>query len=434
MSRRSHLLPEDAAPEVSGALDVPVRPETGWRCVILTEIANFAALRRDLGNDGAHTLVDRIATRLEDAAPLGVVTIVGRNLVEVIAEVGSSAEYDALLTALYAVGGQSLDIAGRKCEPSLIFGTAIASQTDLDMVTIVERAEAALERSRRNVLRSPAAEVSGASLMMELDRAIENDELVMFYQPKFHVRRQQVTCAEALIRWRHPERGMIPPGDFIAAAEEADLIDRLTLWTIRRVIADQARFREAGHDLRLFVNLSGQLLADTAFIEQACEMITGSDATLGFEVTETSVIRDPVSAIANLQKFADIGIRIAIDDYGAGLSSLAYLKQLPASELKIDKLFVTQLTSSNRDPLIVRSTIDLAHALEMEVVAEGVESHAALALLTVMGCDMVQGFLISRPVAGEALIEFLDDESRQQAAAHDARNPLNRLASVWKRG
>src|SRR5204863_370088 len=109
-------------------------------------------------------------------------------------------------------------------------------------------------------------------------------------------------------------------------------------------------------------------------------------------------------------------------------------KQLPASELKIDKLFVTQLTSSNRDPLIVRSTIDLAHALEMEVVAEGVESHAALALLTVMGCDMVQGFLISRPVAGEALIEFLDDESRQQAAAHDARNPLNRLASVWKRG
>ena len=323
MSRRSHLLPEDAAPEVSGALDVPVRPETGWRCVILTEIANFAALRRDLGNDGARTLVDRIATRLEDAAPLGVVTIVGRNLVEVIAEVGSSAEYDALLTALYAVGGQSLDIAGRKCEPSLIFGTAIASQTDLDMVTIVERAEAALGRSRRNVLRSPAAEVSGASLMMELDRAIENDELVMFYQPKFHVRRQQVTCAEALIRWRHPERGMIPPGDFIAAAEEADLIDRLTLWTIRRVIADQARFREAGHDLRLFVNLSGQLLADTAFIEQACEMITGSDATLGFEVTETSVIRDPVSAIANLQKFADIGIRIAIDDYGVTFAGAA---------------------------------------------------------------------------------------------------------------
>ena len=147
-------------PEVSGALDIRPRPETGWRCVILAEVANFASLRRDLGNDGARALVDRVAARLADAAPLALISVVGRNLVEVVAEVGSSAEYDALLTALYAVGGQSLEIAGQKCETSLVFGTAIASQTDIDMVTVVERAQAALESSRPNLRRAPTPQVN----------------------------------------------------------------------------------------------------------------------------------------------------------------------------------------------------------------------------------------------------------------------------------
>ncbi len=189
---------------------------------------------------------------------------------------------------------------------------------------------------------------------------------------------------------------------------------------------------EHGHDLRIFINIAGVLLADERFVRRACALVEDSGAQLGFEITETSVIRDPESAIANLKVFAAIGIVIAIDDYGAGLSSLAYLKQLPARELKIDKLFVTQLTSSNRDPLIVRSTIDLAHALEMEVVAEGVETQAAMALLSVMGCDMIQGFLISRPINIDALIHFLD-EGKHLAIAANARAPLNRLATVWKR-
>ena len=137
-------------------------------------------------------------------------------------------------------------------------------------------------------------------------------------------------------------------------------------------------------------------------------------------------------AIAHLQRFADIGVTITIDDYGAGLSSLAYLKQLPARELKIDKLFVTQLSSSHRDPLIVRSTIDLAHALEMEVVAEGVETATSLALLTVMGCDMVQGFLISRPLGLEALLAFLQEEAHL-ALLDQPRSPLQQLAAVRAR-
>ncbi len=199
-----------------------------------------------------------------------------------------------------------------------------------------------------------------------------------------------------------------------------------------QVIADQRKLREDGFDLLLFVNISGQLLADAAFVNEVCEMLATSDAKLGFEITETAVIRDPESAIRHLQFFADSGVTLAIDDYGAGLSSLAYLKKLPARELKIDKMFVMQLTSSNRDPLIVRSTIDLAHALEMEVTAEGVETPSALALLSVMGCDMVQGFLISRPLGLDAFRKFLVDDGHLDSASGQLQSFV-RPESFWKR-
>ena len=257
------------------------------------------------------------------------------------------------------------------------------------------------------------------------------------YQPKVHVRRQEIASAEALVRWQHPVRGLILPGDFITVAEEARQIAALTLWTIDRVVADQHVLAADGHDLTVFINISGQLLGDAAFVAAACAKVRAGGVMIGFEITETAVIRDPESAIANLRIFADVGITIAIDDYGAGLSSLAYLKQLPARELKIDKMFVLQLTSSNRDPLIVRSTIDLAHALDMEVTAEGVETQAAMALLGVMGCDMVQGYLISRPISIDAFRQFLRDDRLSPVEAprpvEDQRPAMfRRPASFWK--
>lgn len=408
-----------------------------WRFHVLVEIANFAALRRHLGCLRADLLIEDVADRLAAVAPQTRIAAVGRNLIEVAMEGAAHAEIDTLLDTLRIAGEQAFDLEGELHQVALLFGAAAARVGQVNDVSIVEEAEAALVEARavdRTVTHdvSPSSAREARLLAVELDRAIDQDELLMLYQPKIHVRRQEVTSAEALVRWRHPVRGMVLPNDFIPAAEQGQIIDRMTLWTIARVIRDQRTLRAAGHDLRIFINISGQLLADHAFVRAACELVADSDATLGFEVTETSVIRDPSSAIANLQRFADIGVTIAIDDYGAGLSSLAYLKQLPARELKIDKLFITQLTSSNRDPLIVRSTIDLAHALEMEVVAEGVETHAALALLTVMGCDMVQGFLISRPIALEALIVFLRDDSHHQAP-QDSRASFSRLATVWKR-
>ncbi len=410
----------------------------GWRFLILTEIANFSALRRHLGRPRADNLIVDVAARIGLALPDARILIAGRDVVEIAFESEARLALDVAIAALETAFSTPFDIDGESHVVRIQLGAAAAA-AHRDEVHLIEEAEHALIESRtervaiaRDVTGSTAA-IDRAALADDLTAAIGNEELFLQYQPKVHLRRQQVTSVEALVRWNHPTRGLVLPGDFIPLAEESRDIIALTLWTIRRSIKDQETLANHGHDLRIFINISGVLLADKRFVRQACALVEESGAQLGFEITETSVIRDPESAIANLKVFAEIGIVIAIDDYGAGLSSLAYLKQLPARELKIDKLFVTQLTSSNRDPLIVRSTIDLAHALEMEVVAEGVETQAAMALLSVMGCDMIQGFLISRPINLDALVQFLDD-GKALALAVDVRTPFNRLATVWKRG
>ena len=398
-------------------------PVNAWRFHLLLEIANFTELRRQLGCQRADLLVGMVADRIGRVVPYASVASIGRAQIACCFRAPRSDAIDTAIAAITRACEQPLAMDDHSVTVSITFGAASAPISNVDEVVMVEQAEAALAEARaesRAVTHALPARISAdtSRIAGELSRAIANDELVLHYQPKVHVRRQEISSAEALVRWRHPTRGLVMPNDFISVAEECNLIGPMTLWTIRRAIEDQRTLAARGHHLRLFINIAGQLLGDTAFVRQACDLVGGSDAQLGFEITETSVIRDPASAIANLKIFADFGITIAIDDYGAGLSSLAYLKQLPARELKIDKLFVTQLTSSNRDPLIVRSTIDLAHALEMEVVAEGVETHAALALLTVMGCDMVQGFLISRPVVLESLVQYLE-EGRHRAPTPD---------------
>lgn len=390
---------------------------------LVAEIANFAELRRLLGCERAGLLAGLAAERIGRLLPHASVGTAGPRQVSCGFRDNAITAIDTCVAAIRAGFERAFTLDDRTFAIDLTVGGASAAQAGVDEVTLIEQAEAALIEARASqgtVVQPVAPRIATemGALAEEFDRAIVQDELVLHYQPKVHVRRQEISSAEALVRWRHPVRGLVMPNDFIGIAEQCHKIGEMTLWTIRRAIADQHMLARRGHDLRLFINISGQLLADDAFVRAACDLVGDSDAKLGFEITETSVIRDPASAIANLQIFANFGITIAIDDYGAGLSSLAYLKQLPARELKIDKLFVTQLTSSNRDPLIVRSTIDLAHALEMEVVAEGVETHAALALLTVMGCDMVQGFLLSRPVVLESLIQYLD-EGRHRVSRPD---------------
>jgi diguanylate cyclase len=254
------------------------------------------------------------------------------------------------------------------------------------------------------------------SLADDLAFAVPRNELFLVHQPKMRSRSGEVSAVETLVRWRHPTRGLIGPSDFIALAEDCGEMRRITEWVIRQTLIEQRSLAACGHALTFNVNISARVLPDRDFAEWALATVRSASGPIGFEITETAMIADPEGALRNLHLFADAGIKIAIDDYGAGLSSLAYLKQLPAHELKIDRMFISGLSSSHRDPLLVRSTIDLAHALDMEVTAEGVDSPAALALLKVMGCDVIQGFLIATPMALGELRGFLDARADNAAS------------------
>ncbi len=204
-------------------------------------------------------------------------------------------------------------------------------------------------------------------------------------------------------------------------AEETGHIRPLTDWTIDRAIADQANLRQSGCDLELSVNISGRLMAERDFAEHAIERIARAGAKLCFEITETAVIDNPQTALELISAYAAAGIPISIDDYGSGLSSLAYLKQIAAQELKIDKAFVLNLAAGQRDALLIKSTVDLAHALGLKVVAEGVESAEGAALLQAMGCDTGQGYYFARPMPRDSLLEFVFSSNAKVPAGEAIR-------------
>jgi len=299
---------------------------------------------------------------------------------------------------------------------SASIGIAVDRPGRVGLAELMDRADAALYRVKSEGAGTvglysdarPEAGSDGRNLQpRDLGKAIAADELRLFYQPKFAARTRRVEGFEALVRWEHPERGLLPPMSFLPLAEHGDLMRALTDWTIRRAVADRATLLAHGCAQTISINISGRLLAKPDFAQRLLALTDGSAEGIGLEITETEIISDREAAVANLKRCCDLGFRIAIDDYGTGLSSLSYLKQLPAHELKIDRSFISQITRSHRDPLLVRSTIDLAHALDMTVTAEGVEAPAALALLAVMGCDSVQGFLLAEPMPLAKLLSFL---------------------------
>ncbi len=264
--------------------------------------------------------------------------------------------------------------------------------------------------------------IDGGCLLRDLPDALASGAIYLAYQPKLNLRTGGIESVEALIRWDHPRFGNIPPSLLISSAESAGEMNGLTLWVIQRAIDEQRLLARGGRQLTVYVNISAILLTDHGFMREICERASEAAGQIGLEVTETSVIAEPKMGIANLKRLVDLGFVISIDDYGTGLSSLVYLQDLPASELKIDKQFISDMTKNHRGPLIVRSTIDLAHALGMKVVAEGIESPATLALLRVMGCDYGQGFHISSPLTLATLVDFLDH--------HDDRTLLEGTAST----
>jgi len=392
---------------------------SGRTFIAIAEINRFATLRRGIGFKLANRLLQHVGKKIVanlDGCEIG---RVGRTNLEFAFKAGSMDVALAALQRLASLLEQRIEIEGFTFDLPISIGFADASNHSI-REELVDQAAAALAIAQATHQRVKYADQSGEidamfddlSLMRDLPRAMRDGELQLFYQPKLRSRTNRVDSAEALLRWFHPSRGQIATDRLIELAESTGAIRDLTEWVIQQAVADQQNLVRTGHDVAIYVNISGVLLPDADFAEKALSIVARTPGRIGFEITETAVITDPDRALANLKAFAEAGVKIAIDDYGSGLSSLAYLKQLPANELKIDRMFVSGLINSHRDPLLVRSSIDLAHALEMEVTAEGVDDPMVLSLLRVMGCDLIQGFLVSPPLCYGDFSIFLADAAQ----------------------
>ena len=240
------------------------------------------------------------------------------------------------------------------------------------------------------------------SLMSGLRKAVDEDELVLLYQPIAATGDAHELHAESLVRWWHPTRGLVSPVEFIPFAEQTGYIRAITRWVMAHAIAQCAAWRRDGLAMNVSINISARDLLDVELPERFGALLKKhhcAPSWITLELTESAILDDPDNGLENLRRLHALGCRLAIDDYGTGYSSLAYLRRLPVHELKIDKTFIVGMAHNSGDAVIVRSTIDLAHNLGLTVVAEGVEDEATLERLRGLGCDRVQGYLLARPLA-----------------------------------
>jgi diguanylate cyclase len=250
----------------------------------------------------------------------------------------------------------------------------------------------------------------GPERLHELRQAIEQDELTLHFQPKVDLT-GGLAGVEALVRWRHPQRGVVPPDQFIPLAEHTGLIKPLTRWVLEAALRQCRAWLAGGREIPVAVNVSMHDLHDTGFPNTIAGLLASNGVParcLRVEITECAIMADPARAQEVLERLRALGIGVAVDDFGTGYSSLAYLKRLPVDELKIDRSFVRHLAEDDNDRAIVRSTIGLAHDLGLNVVAEGVEDQAAWDLLGRFGCDLVQGYFVSRPLPAAELVHWLE--------------------------
>jgi EAL domain-containing protein (putative c-di-GMP-specific phosphodiesterase class I) len=258
------------------------------------------------------------------------------------------------------------------------------------------------------------------AVLSDFRRALLRDEIVLHYQPIVDLDNLVVRGAEGLVRWQHPEQGLLPPGAFIQAVEQTGLIVPLTHHVLDRAIAQCAEWRRSGRNMSVAVNLSARNLLDRDLpkeIERLLSLYSLPPEALQLEITESMIMSDPERAMATVMRLHDLGIHLSVDDFGTGYSSLANLRQLPINELKIDRSFVTPMLQDENDLIIVRSTINLGHDLGLRIVAEGVEDERTLMRLAMLGADLAQGYHLSKPLAPDAFTEWLGQPQPRLLAA-----------------
>jgi predicted signal transduction protein with EAL and GGDEF domain len=297
-------------------------------------------------------------------------------------------------------------------------GIALYPEHGSDVLTLLRHADVAMYNAKRmrrgSYLVYDAAQDQNSpnrlARIAALREAIRGGGLLLYYQPEFEIATGRVRAFEALVRWKHPREGLLCADEFVPLAEQTGLIGRLTRWVLDAALAQSTVWMERRPDVRLGVNLSMLDLHDPQFADTVVALLTRHGVEghqLCLELTESALMADPSHAQAALARLNEHGVRITIDDFGTGYSSLAYLRRLPVRRLKIDRAFVTQLEHNQTDVAIVRSIIQLGHNLGLDVVAEGVESAAALAILKSLRCDEAQGFYLARPALGAELMDLL---------------------------
>jgi len=328
-------------------------------------------------------------------------------------------EISALVGHYRAPFAEPFETEGISLDVNLTVGVALHPDHGQNAGTLLQRAEIAmyLAKSRRHpfMVYNPQLDrhsLLRLTLMAELRAAIERNELALYVQPKLDLRAWRIIGVECLVRWVHPEHGFVAPDEFIPLAEQTGNIRHLTAWIIAAALDWSRRWHDAGFELKVAVNLSTVDLLDPAFPERVGALLSAlrlSAQSLILEVTESAVMEDPDKAIPVLRQLREQGIGLSIDDYGTGYSSMAQLKRLPVDELKIDKSFVKDVVDNPDDAVIVRSTIELGHNMDLVVVAEGVEDEKTLEWLSRFGCDLAQGYYLSKPMPAKDLVGWLEN-------------------------
>ncbi len=378
--------------------------------VMVVGIDRFATLRAAIGFANVNEAVREVCRQLEVAIPGAEAFRLSTTLLGVVFVPTEQSADTGWLRNGFDDASVTASVAGQDIRLRVRSGSAGSNFADARAETLIERATMALDaarqedRSHRNYeeLQNVDPQLRLA-MLTGVEQAIERGGFELAYQAKVSTVDGSIHGAEALIRWNHPDFGRISPADFIPVAEQSGAIDQLTLWVLDRAIADQRELRTRGTCIPISVNLSARTLDNQRFLELALDKIKRANADICIEITETAAVKSESAATETIKTLRAAGARISIDDFGAGLSSLTYLKTFHADELKLDRGLIADIVSSDRDRAIVRSTVELAHTLGMKVVAEGIEDEATQRAAAELGCDLLQGYLFGPPGTVSAL-------------------------------
>ncbi len=396
-------------------------PPRGFSLALI-DLDGFKEINDALGHGVGDMLLKQLRPRFERALSTAnfIARLGGDEFAVILGNAPDQASATAQVQRLRNVIGEPFNLENIRIQISASTGIARYPEHGTDGSTLLRHADVAMYLAKKNgtghAHYDPELDPHNArrlALMSDVRRALEKDEFELYYQPKVQAfDRRQVDGLEALIRWHHPEHGFIPPAEFIPFCEFSDLIHPLSAWVIEQAISDCKHLETRGHTLNVAVNLSSRNLLDRELPNKIAATLQRHQfppARLELEITESALMDDPQHAGRTLDALKMLGIGLAIDDYGTGYSSLSYLKHLQVDQLKIDRSFIRDMRSDENDAIIVKSTIELAHNLGMRVTAEGVETEEALLDLAEYGCDLIQGFHISRPVSRDDLLSgFLE--------------------------